>query len=63
MFPRPPSNPGAFDFKAYLAINGAFAGLKGADIEVLSFPDLGFLASEENELLMLSFLVLATQIS
>ena len=34
--PRPPSNPGAFDFKAYLAINGAFAGLKGTQVEVLS---------------------------
>jgi competence protein ComEC len=27
--PQPPSNPGAFDFRAYLAREGAFAGLKG----------------------------------
>ncbi|MGB3535818.1 MAG: ComEC/Rec2 family competence protein [Microcoleaceae cyanobacterium] len=27
--PQPPSNPGAFDFKAYLARQGAFAGLRG----------------------------------
>ena len=40
--PRPPSNPGAFDFKAYLAINGAFAGLKGVEVEALSTPTWGF---------------------
>lgn len=27
--PQPPSNPGAFDFRAYLAREGAFAGFKG----------------------------------
>ncbi|TAF36464.1 MAG: ComEC/Rec2 family competence protein [Oscillatoriales cyanobacterium] len=29
----PPSNPGAFDFQAYLAREGAFAGLKGRQID------------------------------
>ena len=31
--PQPPSNPGAFDFRAYLAREGAFAGLKGRQID------------------------------
>ena len=31
--PQPPSNPGAFDFEAYLARSGAFAGLKGRQID------------------------------
>lgn len=31
--PQPPSNPGAFDFEAYLARSGAFAGLKGSQID------------------------------
>ncbi|NJR24675.1 MAG: DUF4131 domain-containing protein [Richelia sp. CSU_2_1] len=31
--PQPPSNPGAFDFQAYLAGQGAFAGLKGQQID------------------------------
>ncbi|MCC3412171.1 MULTISPECIES: ComEC/Rec2 family competence protein [unclassified Microcoleus] len=31
--PQPPSNPGAFDFQAYLAGQGAFAGLKGRQID------------------------------
>ncbi|MEG3924915.1 ComEC/Rec2 family competence protein [Microcoleus sp. T3_D1] len=31
--PQPPSNPGAFDFQAYLAREGAFAGLKGRQID------------------------------
>lgn len=31
--PQPPSNPGAFDFQAYLAREGAFAGLKGQQID------------------------------
>ena len=31
--PQPPSNPGAFDFPAYLAREGAFAGLKGRQID------------------------------
>jgi len=31
--PQPPSNPGAFDFKAYLAREGAFVGLKGRQID------------------------------
>jgi competence protein ComEC len=31
--PQPPSNPGAFDFQAYLAGQGAFAGLKGQRID------------------------------
>ncbi|NET54650.1 MAG: DUF4131 domain-containing protein [Symploca sp. SIO2E6] len=30
--PKPPKNPGAFDFKAYLARQGAFAGLSGLQI-------------------------------
>jgi competence protein ComEC len=30
--PRSPSNPGSFDFKAYLASQGAFAGLKGQNV-------------------------------
>ncbi len=30
--PRSPANPGAFNFKAYLAKEGAFAGLKGGEI-------------------------------
>ncbi|MEG4501698.1 ComEC/Rec2 family competence protein [Microcoleus sp. F10-C6] len=31
--PQPPSNPGAFDFQEYLAREGAFAGLKGRQID------------------------------
>ena len=31
--PQPPSNPGAFDFRAYLAREGAFAGLKGRQVD------------------------------
>ncbi|MDQ2097101.1 MAG: ComEC/Rec2 family competence protein [Tychonema bourrellyi B0820] len=31
--PQPPSNPGAFDFEAYLARSGAFAGLNGRQID------------------------------
>ncbi|MEG4489288.1 ComEC/Rec2 family competence protein [Microcoleus sp. D2_18a_B4] len=31
--PQPPSNPGAFDFQTYLAREGAFAGLKGRQID------------------------------
>ncbi|MEG4229165.1 ComEC/Rec2 family competence protein [Microcoleus sp. N9_B2] len=31
--PQPPSNPGAFDFKTYLAREGAFVGLKGRQID------------------------------
>ncbi len=31
--PQPPLNPGAFDFEAYLARSGAFAGLKGRQID------------------------------
>ncbi|MEG3858528.1 ComEC/Rec2 family competence protein [Microcoleus sp. herbarium12] len=31
--PQPPSNPGAFDFRGYLAREGAFAGLKGRQID------------------------------
>ncbi len=33
--PRSPTNPGAFDFKVYLARQGAFAGLKGETIEFI----------------------------
>jgi competence protein ComEC len=33
--PSSPSNPGSFDFKAYLASQGAFAGLKGLQVEFL----------------------------
>ena len=32
--PKPAANPGAFDFKAYLARQGAFAGLKGRQIRL-----------------------------
>ncbi len=32
--PKPAVNPGAFDFKAYLARKGAFAGLKGRQIRL-----------------------------
>ncbi|MEG4032045.1 MULTISPECIES: ComEC/Rec2 family competence protein, partial [unclassified Microcoleus] len=31
--PQPPSNPGAFNFQAYLAREGAFVGLKGRQID------------------------------
>ncbi|MEG4391850.1 ComEC/Rec2 family competence protein [Microcoleus sp. BROC3] len=31
--PQPPSNPGAFDFQTYLAREGAFAGIKGRQID------------------------------
>lgn len=31
--PLPPANPGAFDFRAYLAREGAFAGLAGQQID------------------------------
>ena len=31
--PQPPSNPGGFDFQAYLAREGAFVGLKGRQID------------------------------
>ncbi|OKH24547.1 competence protein [Hydrococcus rivularis NIES-593] len=31
--PRSPANPGSFDFKTYLARQGAFAGLKGQQIQ------------------------------
>ncbi|PPT09756.1 ComEC/Rec2-related protein [Geitlerinema sp. FC II] len=30
--PKPPQNPGSFDFRVYLARNGIFAGLKGESI-------------------------------
>ncbi|OCQ99770.1 competence protein [Oscillatoriales cyanobacterium USR001] len=30
--PQPPSNPGAFDFRSYLAREGAFAGFKGRQL-------------------------------
>lgn len=30
--PKPPSNPGAFDFKTYLAKEGAFAGFSGQQV-------------------------------
>ena len=30
--PKPPANPGSFDFKAYLAKEGSFAGLKGRQV-------------------------------
>jgi len=34
--PQPPSNPGAFDFRAYLAREGAFAGLKGRQLSAIA---------------------------
>jgi competence protein ComEC len=34
--PQSPSNPGAFDFRAYLARQGAFAGLKGRYLTALT---------------------------
>ncbi|HEY9847891.1 MAG TPA: ComEC/Rec2 family competence protein [Leptolyngbyaceae cyanobacterium] len=33
--PNPPDNPGSFDFQAYLAKEGAFAGLKGRQISLV----------------------------
>ena len=32
--PKPPANPGSFDFQAYLAKEGAFAGLTGRSVRV-----------------------------
>jgi competence protein ComEC len=32
--PKPPANPGGFDFKAYLATEGCFAGLAGRQVSV-----------------------------
>lgn len=34
--PNPPDNPGSFDFQAYLAKEGAFAGLKGRQISLVN---------------------------
>jgi competence protein ComEC len=33
--PKPSANPGGFDFQAYLAKEGAFAGFKGRQINLL----------------------------
>jgi competence protein ComEC len=33
--PKPATNPGGFDFQAYLAQSGCFAGLKGRSLEVV----------------------------
>ncbi|KAM3111259.1 ComEC/Rec2 family competence protein [Phormidesmis sp. 146-33] len=33
--PKPATNPGGFDFEAYLAQSGCFAGLKGQSLEVV----------------------------
>jgi competence protein ComEC len=33
--PQPPSNPGAFDFRTYLAREGAFAGFKGRQLNAI----------------------------
>ncbi len=33
--PKPAANPGAFDFQAYLAQEGAFAGFKGREIDLV----------------------------
>lgn len=33
--PKPASNPGGFDFQAYLAQEGSFAGLKGREVSLL----------------------------
>jgi competence protein ComEC len=40
--PRSPDNPSSFDFKAYLARQGAFAGLKGKQIEIIKEPSWGW---------------------
>lgn len=32
--PKPPANPGSFDFQAYLASEGAFAGLTGRSVSI-----------------------------
>ncbi len=39
--PSAPSIPGAFDFKAYLARNGAYAGLKGMNVIDIGEPPWG----------------------
>jgi len=36
--PRPATNPGGFDFKAYLAWKGSFAGMGGQGLEILDTP-------------------------
>lgn len=35
--PKPPSNPGSFDFPAYLAKQGSFAAFKGRQVDLKSF--------------------------
>ncbi|NEP42285.1 MAG: ComEC family DNA internalization-related competence protein, partial [Okeania sp. SIO2H7] len=37
--PKPPSNPGSFDFPAYLAKQGAFAAFKGRQVSMKSFEN------------------------
>lgn len=34
--PEPPTNPGSFDFKAYLAKEGCFAGMQGRQLNLVS---------------------------
>ena len=36
--PKPASNPGAFDFQAYLAQQGSFAGLTGRQVSISAAP-------------------------
>jgi competence protein ComEC len=48
--PQPPSNPGAFDFKAYLARQGAYAGLRGrylTPIQPLENPSWGWVTLQQ----------------
>ncbi len=37
--PKPPSNPGSFDFSAYLAKEGSFAAFKGRQVNLKSFEN------------------------
>lgn len=40
--PRPPLNPGAFDFRAYLARRGVFAGVSGNLVQEVTQPPWGW---------------------
>ncbi|KDR58117.1 MULTISPECIES: ComEC/Rec2 family competence protein [Oscillatoriales] len=39
--PKPPLNPGSFDFKAYLARQGGFAGMYGRHLSINTTPSWG----------------------